>query len=259
MHPILAKLGPITLYTYGAMLVVAFAVATWLASRAAAAWPPSRSPISAEQAVDFSCYALLGGLVGGRLLYVLLEWEWFAQAPLEMFALWHGGLVWYGGFLGGTLAGWLYTRVKRLDFLRVMDHFIPFLALGHAIGRLGCFLNGCCYGKPTQAWCGVLLPGHDGLVLPTQLFEAFGLLVVFLILRPLQRQSVKARPGRVLGGYLILYGGLRFFLESLRGDQTAWRMGLTLQQVVSIGMAAAGITLLVWSNRSTDGQGRPAH
>jgi phosphatidylglycerol:prolipoprotein diacylglycerol transferase len=112
------------------------------------------------------------------------------------------------------------------------------------VGRLGCFLNGCCYGKPTAAWCGVVFPGQPHAVLPTQLFEAIGLLGIYAALRALQRRGALALRGRVTGWYLLAYGALRFVLEFLRGDQPPWRMGLTLQQFISIGMVLGGMTLV---------------
>ncbi len=248
MHPIFFQLGPVTVYSYGVMLVVGFLTTTWLASRASRRLPPPLRAITDEQVVDFTCLSLMGGILGARLLYVILQWEFFAKSPWEIPALWHGGLVWYGGFLGGLGSGWLYVRAKRLVFLRVMDQFIPYLALGHAIGRLGCFLNGCCYGRPTTAWCGVLFPGQETKVLPTQLFEAAGLLVLYFILRQLQQPVRLQQPGRLFGWYLVGYGALRFLLEFFRGDQTLWWAGLTLQQVISLGMFVGGLVL--WCRRS---------
>ena len=245
MHPILLKLGPFTLYSYGVMLVIAFMLTTWLASRAARRLPNERLAIHAEQITDFTCLALLGGIMGARLLYVGLQWDFFRRVPQEIPAVWHGGLVWYGGFLGGVLAGWLYLRAKQLVFLRVMDQFIPFLALGHAIGRIGCFLNGCCYGRPTTSWYGVVFPGHAVAVLPTQLFEAAGLFLLYSVLRVLQRSSIMNRPGALFGLYLVGYAGLRFLMEFLRGDQVAWWAGLTLQQLISIGMLLAGLAFFI--------------
>ena len=245
MHPILFTLGPLTIYTYGVMMVTAFLAGTWLAAHAAEALPAQVRAISADQMLDFTSLSLLAGLAGGRLLYIFLQWRFFLEAPLEVFALWHGGLVWYGGFLGGMLGAWFYTRASRLSYLRVMDQFIPFLALGHAIGRVGCFLNGCCYGRPTTAWCGVTFPGQMKAVLPTQLFEATGLFFLYIALRLLQRPAMLRAPGRVLGAYLMGYAALRFALEYSRGDQAIWWMGLTLAQLISVAAGLLGVVLLV--------------
>ncbi len=107
MHPILCKVGPVTVYTYGAILVAAFLTATWLSRRAARELPPAQRAISSDELVDFTCWALLGGLIGGRLWYIAANWDFFVGAPVELVALWHGGLVWYGGLFGGLAAGWL--------------------------------------------------------------------------------------------------------------------------------------------------------
>jgi len=251
MHPILLKLGPVTLYSYGAMLVIAFLAATGLAVRSVRRQPPALAAISAEQLVDFACLSLLGGVLGARLLYVLLQWDLFLRDPWEIPAIWHGGLVWYGGLLGGLLAGWLYARAHGLTLLRVMDQVAPFLALGHAIGRVGCFLNGCCYGKPTTAWCGVVFPEQGVKVYPTQLFESAGLVFLYITLRRLQRPAVLARPGRLFGLYLVSYAGLRFLIEGFRGDQAIWWAGLTLQQWISVGVMGIGMFLLFRVSRET--------
>ncbi len=148
------------------------------------------------------------------------------------------------GFFGGLLSGYGYARTQGLNFLRVLDQFIPFGVLGHAIGRVGCFLNGCCYGKPTDLWCGVVFPGQSHPVLPTQLFETIGLTILFLILRRLQSSALLRQSGRLFGSYLVGYGLLRFVLEYLRGDQYAWYVGLTLQQLICIVVFLAGIVLV---------------
>ena len=248
MHPILFTLGPFTLYSYGLTLVIAFLVSMWLARRAARALPPDLLAIPEEQLLDFTSCSLLGGILGGRLLYVVLQWDYFVQTPQQVLAIWNGGLVWYGGFVGGLVAGWLYMRVKRLQLLRVLDQFIPFGVLGHAIGRVGCFLNGCCYGKPTASWCGVVFPGHPTPVLPTQLFEAAGLLFLYALLRALQRPAMVRYPGRLFGVYLALYAVLRFFMEFLRGDQAIVWAVFTLQQLISVGVFLIGLCLLRGSN-----------
>ena len=248
MWPILLRVGPLTIYTYGVMLVASFLTATWLASRFARQLPQNLRAISAEQTVDLTCLLLLGGIVGGRLFYVLLYWGVYTHYPQEILAIWHGGLIWYGGFIGGYLALWLYVRAKGLSSMRVADQLVPFGALGHAIGRIGCFLNGCCYGRPTNGWWAVRFPGHAGGAIPTQLLESAGLFILYVVLRRLQRPKILMRPGRVFGCYVISYSLLRFGLEFLRGDQSTWWVGLTLQQLISLGLLLVGAGV-VWSAR----------
>jgi phosphatidylglycerol:prolipoprotein diacylglycerol transferase len=224
--------------------MLAFTLATWQARRAAHALPDPKL-ISPSQATDLACVALLGGIVGARVFFALLHWEFFVQAPLAFFALWQGGLVWYGGFAGGLLATWWYARRHRLPLLPLADLYAPALALGHAIGRVGCFLNGCCFGRPTEAWCGIAVPGVPGRVLPVQLMEALGLFFLYLALRSLQQPArLGSRPGGLFGLYLCAYGVLRFALEYVRGDQVSAVAGLTLQQLLSLLIILAGALLL---------------
>ena len=250
MYPILLKLGPFTLYSYGVLLVIAFLAATFLSIRAARQLPPALVTIQPDQLIDFACVSLLGGILGARLFYVLLHWDAFALAPQEILAIWHGGLVWYGGFLGGVVAGWGYVIANRLAFLGVMDQCSPFLTLGHAIGRIGCFFNGCCYGRPTHAWYGVVFPGHATAVLPTQLFESAGLFLLYAFLRMLQRPAMLRRPGVIFGIYLMSYATLRFLIEGCRGDQVAVWNGLTLQQLISLAVLVMGGFLLFRARHS---------
>ncbi len=257
MHSILFTLGPVTLYTYGAMMVVGFLATTWLAGRFAKTVAPDLQAINEEQVVDFTCWSLMGGIIGGRMLYVALQWPFFLQNPWEMLALWHGGLVWYGGFFGGLITGYWYIRSRGLRWLSVLDQFIPFGVLGHAIGRIGCFFNGCCYGKPTEAWCGVLFPGHTERVLPTQLFETLGLCLLFVLLRQLQTPALLRKPGAVFSGYLAGYGLLRFILEFTRGDQQIFFAGMTLQQWISLALILTGMVLIFLPPGQLKNKNRP--
>ncbi|OGX40334.1 MAG: prolipoprotein diacylglyceryl transferase [Omnitrophica WOR_2 bacterium RIFCSPHIGHO2_02_FULL_68_15] len=250
MHPILLKFGPITLYTYGAMLVLAFSLSTWLAGRILRRLPPELQRLTPGQVVDLSCLALLGGIVGARLFFVALHWQFFLDQPQYLLALWQGGLVWYGGFAGGVGTMWLYARRHRVPFRWVLDLFAPVLALGHAVGRVGCFLNGCCYGEITDAWCGIIMSGELRPVFPVQLAESLGLLFLYIILRLLQRPSRLAnRPGQLFGVYLCGYAALRFTLEGYRGDQTVFWAGWTLQQLISIVLLLVGAVLAFRSAR----------
>jgi phosphatidylglycerol:prolipoprotein diacylglycerol transferase len=241
MHPILFEFGPITLHSYGIMLLVAFLAVTELVRRTCQQWPSGKRPMTPQQAMDCAYITLLGGILGGRLLYILLYWSFFLASPLEMVAIWHGGLVWYGGFLGGLAAAWLYARSHKLHILKVVDLFIPFIALGHAIGRVGCLLNGCCFGRQSESWCSLQFPAIPYRVVPTQAFESLGLLALFVVLRKLQERRLD--PGRLLGFYLVGYALMRFAIEFGRGDQTAFWLELTLPQYISMGLFIAGCVL----------------
>ena len=251
MHPILFKFGPLTLYTYGAMLVAAFTVALWTVRRIHRALPEDLRPLTSDQLADLACVALLGGIAGARLFFIILHLDFFASDPQYILALWQGGLVWYGGMVGSMSAGWIYARLHKAPALPLLDLFAPVIALSHAVGRVGCFLNGCCYGEITNAWYGVRMPGEPNPLVPVQLFEAVGLVFLYIALRALQRPGTLRRfPGRVFGCYLAGYATLRFILERYRGDQLPIWNALTLQQIVSIGVLAAGVLLIAFPARS---------
>jgi len=244
MHPILLKIGPFTLFSYGALVATGFLVATALGARSIRDRKPTHPGARPGEVVDLTSLVLLGGLIGGRLFYGALHFEEFLPNLLTIFALWQGGLVWYGGFIGGVITLWIYTRLHGRQFLVTLDDAIPFAALAHAFGRIGCFLNGCCYGKPTDAWYGMTFVTTEEPVIPTQLLEAAGLILIFWVLRRIQLNRGDAlirAPGRLFALYLISYGSLRFGIEFLRGDQMHWIAGLTLQQFISAALIALGL------------------
>ncbi|MBI3325052.1 MAG: prolipoprotein diacylglyceryl transferase [Candidatus Omnitrophica bacterium] len=245
MHPDLIRLGPLTIKSYGVCMAAAFLLVVWLARRASARSLQGLVPMDAVALMDWAVWALVGGMIGGRLLYVVTYWQMYLANPWELPAIWRGGLIWYGGFAGGLIGTWLFLRRHRYGFLRGVDQVIPFVAFGHAVGRIGCFLNGCCYGKPSHSWCAVWLPGGAEPVLPTQLFESFGLLALYLWLRRLQTPERLRRPGAVFGWYLVGYSALRWTLEWWRADQPIVWPGMTVQQVISLGLLALGIGMLV--------------
>jgi len=244
MYPILFQFGPITLYTYGAAMALAFLTTVGLAAHATRHQLKAAVPIAPSLVVDWGCWTMVGGVLGGRLLYVLLNWQLYAVRPVELLALWHGGLVWYGGFLGGLLAQTLFFARRRIPLLAGTDQIIPFVALGHAIGRLGCFANGCCYGKPTEAWYGVWDAARRQMVAPTQLLEAAGLVALYVFLRSRQRPAVLRQPGALFGRYLIGYGALRWLLEWWRADQPLVWGGWTVFQLLSVAAMTAGAALI---------------
>ena len=247
MHPILLTLGPVTVYTYGVAMALAFLVTLWLAARATRGPLRGLVPMTEAALIDWGCWTMLGGLLGGRLLYVMENWAFYRSQPEEILAVWHGGLVWYGGLFGGLAAQAIFFARRRYECLAATDQIIPFAVLGHAIGRLGCFANGCCYGVPTTAWYGVRFPGHPIPLVPTQLMESAGLLGLFVILQRLQTPAVLRRPGRLFGSYLIGYAILRWVIERWRGDQAIIRWGMTLPQLMSVVLFIVGVTL--WLRR----------
>ena len=202
-------------------------------------------------------WGVLGALLGAKLLYLLpLLPRLWADLPLLradptwfMAKYFSGGFVFYGGLLGGLAGAWLFCKQRRTSFATLGRDLVPALPLFHAFGRVGCFLAGCCYGIPSPVpWLGVVFPAAaieapSGVpLLPVQLYEAVGCLLLFLLLDHLLRQGW---PGdRLLALYLALYAAFRFLLEFLRGDAARGFLGpLSTSQVLSLGVLAG---LLLW-------------
>jgi len=235
MLPIIFHIGPVPVYAYGLMLAAAVVVCAFLLSRDA-----REKGLAADFVFDLVFWTVIGGIAGARVFFIILNLDFFIQYPLEVVMVQHGGLAFQGGLVGGTAAAVLFITKKGQQVLTVFDLMAPYLALGHAIGRIGCFLNGCCYGLPA-AW-GIYFPVHHEHLIPTQLFAAGELLLVFFILKWLQ--GVFKKPGQVFAFYLILSALQRFLNEFLRGDHTATYFGLSVFQVVSAVVLATGLIML---------------
>ncbi|PIR65909.1 MAG: prolipoprotein diacylglyceryl transferase [Candidatus Omnitrophica bacterium CG_4_9_14_0_2_um_filter_43_12] len=247
MHPILFKIGPLTVYSYGAMIAAAFFICTWLAGHAA-----KTKGLAADFIINSSLLILFSGIFGARILYVFLSPGYYLKNPIEIIMLQHGGLAFYGGAAAAVLAEWLYIKKKNMPVYRIGDLLAPYVALGQAIGRIGCFLNGCCFGKPTDNFFGVVFPGASCAVHPTQIYSSLALLFLYIALRFLQSKNLKE--GTVLISYFMFYAVIRFMLEFLRGDNMISVMGLTFSQFVGIVVFIACIILFIFRARKTNGK-----
>jgi phosphatidylglycerol:prolipoprotein diacylglycerol transferase len=203
MHPILFRFKSLTFYSYGFFLALAFLTVYFLAEKRAArrGFPPSL-------VTNLILIFFAAGLIGARAYFVWLHAEEYRRDPLSVFYLQQGGLVWYGGFMAAVLAGMFYAWSNKAPLVKLCDFFAPLLPLAQAIGRVGCFLNGCCYGLPNG-----LHSRH-----PVQLYESVSLLVLSLVL--FDASFRKHRDGELFLAYLILASAVRFWTEFLRGDQT---------------------------------------
>lgn len=232
----------LTIHWYGILVATGFIVGLWTASRRAA-----RAGLSAQAIMDLGPCLLIGALVGARALYVASYWrEQFAAGPWwEMFMIHHGGLVFYGGLVGASLSFIIYARWKKLPLWKTADLLAPGIALGQAIGRLGCLLNGCCYGKPTSLpWAIRFPPGHETAgvaVHPTQIYESLVDLGLSIGLAQFYRRS--PCDGRVFAAYLISYAILRSVIELFRGDYTTYLAGFTPGQLAGVPILVAGLVL----------------
>jgi len=249
MHPIAFKLGGLAIHWYGVMVALGFLAGLWTASRRAL-----RTGITAEKILDLGPWLILGAIVGARGLYVISYWrESFAGQPFgEIFAVWHGGLVYYGGLIGASLAGLLYTRLKKLPLGKVADILAPSIALGHVFGRIGCLLNGCCYGRAcTLPWAIQFPPGNPlnaptYPVHPTEVYESLLNLGLYAALAWLYRR--KQFDGQVFAVYLVGYALLRSLVDLFRGDYPAHQYYLggwaTPAHLASLVTLVGGLVLL---------------
>lgn len=244
MHPILAEVGGFRIYTYGA----AFGAALFLGV-ALGVGLGQRRGMEASRLWDVGIAALIGGVVGGRLEYVRTHWRTFAGDPTAIVALRDGGMVFYGGLVVAVIAMVGVARWRRLPVLRMLDAFAPGVPLAHAIGRMGCFAAGCCYGLPTDVpWAVTFPPGSEappGVPLhPTQLYEAGWNLLCGVALLAFWRR--RPADGRVFGAMLLVYAAFRGANELFRGDAergvALW--GLTNAQVTALALGATGAWLL---------------
>lgn len=229
MHPILLKLGPLTIYSYGVMVAAGFSLAALLIYARAPKFGMDR-----DRMIDYLILILISGIVGARALYVLLNFGYYKANLIEILNLSGGGLVWYGGFAAALLASAWFLKIKKLDFWAVSDLVAPYIALGQAFGRVGCYLNGCCYG--------IMAPGHSifGERYPAQIYSAVLLFAIFIAL--VKWQDRRRFNGEVFLGYCALYSCKRFFIEFIRGDNPKIFLGLTMSQLIS---AAAFLVVLV--------------
>jgi phosphatidylglycerol:prolipoprotein diacylglycerol transferase len=256
MWPTLIKVGNFEITTFGLMMFLAFIAAGWVLAKQF-----RRYGLEEELASSMVVAAALGGIVGAKVYYAILFRDWHLLFD-------RAGLVWYGGLIGGFLAcAWLIWR-RRVDFLTAADAAAPALSIGYALGRIGCFLVGDDYGRPTDAWFGVAfpkgappttadalrdfgvavdpsIPGYQVLkVHPTQLYETFAALLMFAILMWMNRRPHVR--GRAWGLFLIMLGIERFLVEIVRAKDDRFFGPFTVAQVISVALVIAGA---VWTLR----------
>ena len=250
MHPDFIRIGPLDIHTYGVFVALGFMVGLWVAARRA-----PREGIPSEQIADLGMWLIISGMLGGKLFHILFFWSDFVTAwRTEGLRSLREGFVFYGGFIAATLTAVAYARLKRLPLAKLTDVLAPSVALGHMFGRLGCFFNGCCYGKACALpWAVKFPPPHlmAGIpVHPTEIYEALGNLGIFVGLSLYYRH--KRFDGQIWWFYVLSYGLLRFVVEFFRGDYDVRFFGvLTIGQLIAlllIGIAATALTLF-WKPR----------
>lgn len=240
MHPILFKLGPLTFYSYGFFYALAFLVGILTSIYFA-----KKEGMNSEIILDLALYVIISAILGARLFYVLGQWEQFKDQLLEIIMIQKGGLVFLGGLILSLITIFLYARRKNLSLLKLFDALSPGATLGYALGRIGCFLNGCCFGLPTKLpWGMVFSPESlagfyfpDQHLHPTQLYASFAMSFAFLLLVIIYRR--KSFDGQIFFFALIFYSLYRFLNEFLRYSPIHW-VGLTPAQWLVIPLFLLG-------------------
>lgn len=219
MHPVLFEWHGIRLYTYGVFLAIAFAVTYIMTQRKAPALG-----YTADEMARLFVWMICGGILGARLFYVLQHWNYYQDQLIESLWLPEGGLVWYGGLIGGGLSGISWVKRNKRSLIALSDAIAPYLALAQAIGRFGCFFNGCCFGI-------------NGF--PIQIVYSAAMLILFGALTWVSR--IQKQKGQATLAYLLGYGLFRFVLEFARGDQEHMANLFTIPQILSLGLIIASL------------------
>ena len=239
MFPIFLKIGPITIYYYGIFVSLGVLLGYFICLREA-----RRQGINTAAFFNVIFWTIVFSFIGAKFIYILINFREFIRQPLTMIRT---GFVFYGGIIFGLVALYLLTKKYSLNFRKIADILSLGIPLSHALGRFGCFSYGCCYGKPTDSFIGMLFPpdspaGSLGVkVIHAQLIEAFFLILIFLILMNLKKN--KRFEGQLFLYYLFLYCILRFIIEFFRGDERGGMFFLSVSQFISIFVIILGVIL----------------
>jgi len=256
MYPILYKLGPINIYTYGFFLALAFLFAILVSGQEA-----RRQGLPVGRFYDLCFYIILAALIGSRLLYVIVNLGFFLQNPLKIFSLWEGGLVFHGGLIAAVATAFIFMRRHGLPWRSTFDALAVGMPLGVALGRMGCFMAGCCFGRPTDLPWGVTFTNPDTLcplrvpLHPAQLYEALLSLGIFGVMLWLRKR--KSFEGQVVLSYFFLAGLARFTVEFFRAPTAVDPrgpeifLGMPATQVLALGIALLSGAVLWWARRKS--------
>lgn len=259
MHPILFEFGNWPVYSYGVLLAVAYLAALQLAVVRA-----RRIGLDGSRVMDLGIYLIISALVGAKLMLVLVDFNYFLAQPAELLSLVRAGGVFYGGLIAAVAVALLLVRRYGLPMWTTADLFAPGIALGHVIGRFGCLLAGCCYGRPTDvAWAVTFTDpvafSNVGTPLgvplhPTQLYDAGAELLIMMLLLATEKKG-RVFAGRTFWFYILLYGVSRFIIEFYRGDDRGAVAGLSTSQFISIVAVPLALAMLAWLRSRPDADG----
>jgi phosphatidylglycerol---prolipoprotein diacylglyceryl transferase len=258
MHPILFEIGKWPVYSYGVLLATAYLAGLQLAVVRA-----RRVGLDGARVMDLGIYLIIAALIGAKLMLIAVDFDYFRQQPRELLSLVRAGGVFYGGLILATLVGLLLVRRYRLPVWRVADIYAPGIALGHVIGRLGCLMAGCCYGRTTDVPWGITFTSQVAAdtartplgrpLHPTQIYDAGAELLILAFLLLLERRG-KSFAGRTFWLYMLLYAISRFIVEMFRGDARGVVAGMSTSQFVSVLLVPIALFMLLRLRRIPDGQ-----
>jgi phosphatidylglycerol:prolipoprotein diacylglycerol transferase len=247
MFPNLLSIGPLTIYTYGLFLAMGFFVSLLITIKIG-----KREGIATQQIMDMGFIVILSALIGSRSMYVVMNLSHYLDNPLDILKIWQGGLVFSGGVVLAIATMLWYSRQHHLSLWQIGDLWAPAVAMGQGIGRIGCFMAGCCYGRPTDLRFGVVFTHPDALaplnvpLHPTQIYSAIGGFTIFLILLWLYYK--RRFEGQVFLWFLILHSTARLLMERFRGDDRGILLNSSMsitQFVTILLLVAAGLTLIL--------------
>ncbi|WP_433943579.1 prolipoprotein diacylglyceryl transferase [Paenibacillus sp. SN-8-1] len=245
MYNELFKIGPVTIYGYGLMIAIGVLLAYQLVE-----YRGRKRQFNLSHVFSLTGWSLAGGFIGAKLLYWITQFQNIKSDPGILLNLSNGFVV-YGGIIGGIGAGLVYCRIKRINFLKHLDLFLPSVALAQGFGRIGCLLAGCCYGEETHGWFGItfhhseLAPNGVELI-PTQIMESVFSFALCLVLILLSKRTQK--DGLVAAAYLILYSLGRFVIEFYRGDIIRGQIGvLSTSQFIALMLVLVTCLVVVFS------------
>ena len=255
MYPRLLELGPITIYSYGVLLAAAYLVGLKLALVRS----QSRG-LDANKMMDLGIYIIISALVGAKAMLLIGDFDYYTSSSAQFLSLIRSGGVFYGGLLVSVIVAFWFLKKHRMNTWNVCDAFAPGIALGHAVGRLGCLMAGCCYGSPTDLPWGItftntLAAANVGtplntLLHPTQLYESFAELTILLILIGTERKGPRFA-GRTFWLYIVLYGLSRFAIEFYRGDPRGMVFDLlSTSQFIATLLVPLGSLMLIYLFRT---------
>lgn len=253
MHPILFEIGDWPVYAYGVLLATAYLAALQLAVVRA-----RRIGLDGARVMDLGIYLIIAALVGAKLMLVAVDFDYFVSRPGELLSLVRAGGVFYGGLILSVAVGLWLVRRYGLPVWTTADLFAPGIALGHVIGRLGCLLAGCCYGRPSDlpwaiTFTDPVAAANVGTPLgvplhPTQLYDAGAELLIMILLLATERRG-RTFAGRTFWLYILLYGVSRFIVEIYRGDARGNVGALSTSQFISVLIVPLAVAMLVWLRR----------